>query len=187
MPLLWDKNLPRARKWLISLFLLAMLGALAPIFWRGFVPAVSWQKTALLLSLVLTLAGAAWLWHLYRQGLWRPEGPWLTYGPLKRLLMAPLCLAFMVLILWMDIAITLPMAYTQLVHEQVSRPATVQKKRGSGRSCRHQLKIAQVRFIFFEFCLDQESFDALPDGPLPAQLSIRRSVFGEKIEALQLS
>lgn len=188
MPQLWKKDLPPARKWLISLFLLVMLGALVPVFHRSFIPTVSWQKTALVLSVLLTLATMAWLWSLHRQGLWRPEGPWLTYGPLKRLLMTPLCLAFVILMLWLDIAITLPVAYTQLVHEQATRSATVQKKRGTGRrSCRHQLEITQQRFIFFEFCLDKESFEALPDGALPAQLAVRRSIFGEEVDALHLA
>lgn len=187
MNLLWKKDIPRAQKVLISTFMLVMLGALVPILFRSFVPTGQWQTMAWWVSLLLTAASAVWLRVLYRKNLWRPSGPWLTYGPLKRWLMAPLCMAFFVVMLWLDLAVTLPLAYTSLVHTEVTRSTTVEKKRGSGRSCKHQIQIAEVRYLFFEFCVDADSFDTLPDGPVPAELSIRRSFFGEHIHALRLS
>ena len=188
MSALWKPNTPPQQKWLIAIFLLVLLGALVPMFSRSFVPSASWQLNALYLSLLLTAAGGFWLWRLYRQGLWQPAGPWLDYGPVKRALMTPLCLAFFVGVLWLDMAGTLPMLYTSAFGTEHTEAASAEKKRGSGRyACRHQLKVPTIHYLFFEFCIDEDAFDRLPDGPLPAQLSARQSYFGAKIHTIELS
>lgn len=187
MNLLWKKDIPGAQKILIGTFMLWMLGALVPIFFRSFVPTQQWQKMAWGISLLLTAVSAIWLRALYRKNLWRPSGPWLTYGPFKRLIMAPLCMAFFVVVVWLNVAVTLPLGYTSLVHAKVTRSATVEKKRGSGRSCKHQIEIPDMRYLFFEFCVNADNFDTLPKGPVPAELSIRRSYFGDHIHALRLN
>lgn len=152
-----------------------------------FCPYAAVAKDSVGISLLLTAVSAIWLRVLYSKNLWRPSGPWLTYGPFKRLLMAPLCMAFFVVVVWLNVAVTLPLGYTSLVHAKVTRSTTVEKKRGSGRSCKHQIEIPDVRYLFFEFCVNADNFDTLPKGPLPAQLSIRRSFFGDHIHALRLS
>lgn len=184
----WKSDTPRQQKWLIAIFLLILLAALVPMFSRSFVPSKPWQMQALYLSLLLTAAGGIWLWRLYRKKLWRPAGPWLTYGPVKQALMVPLCLAFFVGVLWLDIASTLPMIYTSAFGQERSAQASVEKKRGSGRyACHYQLKVPSIHYIFFEFCVNEEAFDRLPEGPLPARLSASESYFGSKIHTIELN
>ena len=188
MSAFWKSDTPSAQKWMIVIFLLVLLGALVPMFSRSFVPTSQWQMLALYLSLLLTAAGCFWLWRLYRQNLWRPAGPWLTYGPVKRALMTPLCLAFFVGVLWLDMAGTLPMLYTSAFGAETTELANAEKKRGTGRyACKHQLKVPSINYIFFEFCVDEDAFDRLPDGPLPARLSASQSYFGSRIHTIELS
>lgn len=184
----FNKGSSRAQKYLISVFLLVIIGAAVPMFFRSFVPTPDWQEIALYISLLLSAAAGIWLRILHSRGLWRPAGPWLTYGPLKRWLMAPLCLAFFICLLWLDIAATVPMLYTAAAGDEISRPAAAEKKRGSGRkACRYQLKISEVKYILFEFCIDEDSFNRLPEGPLSARISARKSYFGEKIHTLNIA
>lgn len=185
---LWKTDTPRPQKWLITIFLLLMLGALVPIFSRSFVPSSHWQLQALYLSLLLTAAGGAWLWWLYRQQLWSPAGPWLTYGPIKRALMLPLCIAFFTGIVWLNVAATWPSFYTALFGQEVTQASSAAKKRGTGRyACDHQLKVPSISYLFFEFCIHEAAFDKLPEGPLPAQLQSTQSYFGAKIHTIELS
>ena len=184
---LWQNGTPNHQKWLISVFLLCLLGALAPIFWRGFIPAPHWRITATYLALLLIAVSCMLLRALYRRGLWRPVGPWLTYSPLKRWLMAPLCLAFFFGVLWLNISSSLPMAYTVLLGQDSSRTAMVEKKRGSGKSCPYQFKIEGVGYLFFEFCIDRESFEQYPAGSLSALLNVRQSFFGEFVQSMQIN
>ncbi|WP_370678866.1 hypothetical protein [Comamonas sp. GB3 AK4-5] len=177
----------RQQRWLACGFLLLMLGALAPILVRSFVPATGWQRMALVLSLVLAAATGLLLRRWHRLGLWRPGGPWLHYSPRKRCLMLPLCVAFTVFILWLNLALTLPMAYTRWLGQEVQQSTTAHKKRGSSRrACSHQLRLTHVDYWLFEFCVDRSDFDALPDGPLPVDLQGRRSMLGTWVRAVQL-
>lgn len=102
--------------------------------------------------------------------------------------MGVLCSAFMVFVLWFDLAATLPMAYTAALGSDASLKTVAEKKRGSGRhACRHQLKLAEVDYLFFEFCIDEKSYERLPSGPLPALLSMRQSYFGKLVDSIRLS
>lgn len=177
----------RPQRWLISCFLLLMLGALAPMLWRSFVPDPNWQRTALALAVALSAAIGLLLRRWWRLGLWRPGGPWLHYSVLKRCLMAPLCAAFIVFVLWLNLAMSLPMAYTSLLGQEAQQATTAHKHRGSGRrSCDYQLRLADIDYWLFEFCLEQNDFDALPDGPLPMRLRGNRSALGTWVNTLQL-
>lgn len=185
---LWPKDTSRPQKWLVWMMLLILIGALVPMLQRSFVPSPAWQVPAAYLSGLLMAGLCAWLRHLHRRGLWQPGEPWPSYGPIKRILMPPLMLAMAFFILWLNIAATLPMAYTAWLGQDSTRLATVEKKRGTGRySCRSQLKVQEIRYPFFEFCIDSEDFEALPSGPMPAMLEIRQSRFGERIAALRMA
>ncbi|MDR0212949.1 MAG: hypothetical protein LBJ15_02975 [Comamonas sp.] len=184
---LWNPDASVAQKWLIGIFLSVMLGAMVPIFSRGFIPSDVWQLQALYISLALTALGLVWLRVLYKRGQWKPAGPWQDYGPLKRLLMIPLCLGFWLLVLWLNLAATLPKAYNQVFATEVQTVSSATKKRSSGRySCHYQLKLPEVRYMFFEFCIDEQAFDQLPDGPMPARLTARQSYFGRSIDSIAL-
>lgn len=185
---LWNPDASSAQKWLVGVFLTVMLGALVPMFSRGFVPSDTWQLQALYLSLALTALGLIWLRVLYKRGQWKPAGPWQDYGPLKRLLMIPLCLGFWLLVLWLNLAATLPKTYNLVFATEVQTESSATKKRSSGRySCHYQLKLAEVRYMFFEFCIDEQAFDRLPDGPMPARLTARQSYFGRSIDSIALA
>lgn len=184
---LWPPGTPLAQRWLIGIFLTVMLAALPPLFSRSFVPTAQWQRGALLLALLCTAAACALLRHWYRQGRWAPAGPWRDYSPRKRWMMAPLCLGFVVCMLWLDLALSLPQLYTRLAGADTTRSTWVQKKRSSGRrSCHHQLQLADTRFWLFEFCINAEAFDQLPEGPQPATLYSRRTLWGEYIHSVAL-
>lgn len=188
MNLFWKPNTSTPQKWLISIFLLVLIGALTPIIWRSFVPAKHWQLQSLCAALLLATAGGLWLRQLYRRKLWRPAGPWMEYTPIKRGLMATLCSCFFVFMLWLNLVATLPMAYTHMVGNEVTLTGTAEKKRGSGRNaCRHQLKLPDIHYILFEFCLNEEVFDDLPNGPLPSRISARQSYFGRDIHTIELA
>lgn len=177
----------RQQRGLAGGFLLLMLGALAPMLVRSFVPAPGWQRTALVLAIALTVALGLLLRRWHRQGLWRPGGPWLHYSPRKRWLMLPLCVGFMVFILWLNLALSLPMAYTRWWGEEMQQATTARKKQGSGRrACHYQLQLESVDYWLFEFCVERGDFDALPDGLLPAQLQVRRSMWGTWVHAARL-
>lgn len=184
---LWKNDAPNHKKWLISIFLLCLVGALLPFLWRGFIPAPRWRTAATYLALLLTAASCVLLWMLHRRGLWRPAGPWLGYGPLKRRLMTLLCLSFFFAVLWLDISSSLPMAYTAILGQDSSRTAMVEKKQGSGKSCRYQFKVKGISYLFFEFCIDGENFEHYPEGPLPARLHVRQSYFGEFVQSMQIT
>lgn len=184
---LWAPGTPTRQRWLIGVFLLAMLSALIPIFSRSFVPASGWSRTALLLAVLCTSAACGLLWYWFRLGLWTPAGPWLSYSPVKRWTLAPLCVGFFLLVLWLDLAMTAPMLLTRWTGEEASHSTQVQKKRGSGRrSCHHQLQLADTRFWLFEFCVDSDAFDQLPEGPLPATVLSRRTALGDYVYAVRL-
>lgn len=185
---LWSPTTSRSQKWLVSLFLLFMLGALPPMFWRSFVPSDAWQLRALYLSVCLTGAGLLWLRRSYKSGQWKPAGPWLDYGPVKRMLMAPLCVAFVILIVWLNLAVSWPMAYTHWMGSESSLESMAEKKQGSGRrSCSHQLKLQDMDYLFFEFCVAEDGFERLPEQPMPALLSVRQSYFGMRVESVRLA
>jgi hypothetical protein len=183
------RKMSRQQKWLACAFLLVMLGAVVPVMVnRSFVPSASWQARALYLSIALLAVSGVLLRSWHRRGLWQPGGPWPAYGPVKRGMALLPCLGFMLFILRLNLAATLPMAYTAALGKHEVREAMVQTKLGSGRrSCRHQLKVQGVNYMFFEFCIDGEDYDALPSGPLPARLLVRQSHFGELITSLRLS
>ena len=185
---LWKADASSAQKWLVIIFMLVLLGALVPMFSRGFVPSNDWQAIALYLSLALTALGLIWLRILYKRGQWKPAGPWEDYGPIKRVLMIPLCLGFWLLVLWLNLAGTLPKAYTAVMGTEVVSESNVVKKRSSGRySCHHQLKLPEVRYMFFEFCIDEGAFDRLPDDVMPARISAQQSYFGRSIYSISLA
>lgn len=182
---LWPSDAPRSRKWLASIFMLAMLGALAPIIWRSYAPAAHWQHKAWYLSALLMAAGCTALWRLYRSGVYQLGHPWDEYSPLKRRLMGLLCLGFFTGMVWLDVAASLPMAYTWALGQDSERTALVEKKRGGARSCRHQIKIHDVRYWLFEFCISGEDFAQLPQQPFVATVYGRRSALGEHIHAIR--
>ena len=185
---LWKPKTPTPQKWMISIFLLSLIAALPPMLWRSFVPAAHWQLQSLYGALLLTAAGGLWLRSLYRRKLWRPAGPWTDYGPIKCSLMTVLCACFFVFVLWLDLVAALPMAYTRVMGGEVTFTGIAEKKRGSGRhACRQQLKLPDVHYILFEFCINEDSFDDLPDGPLPARISARQSYFGSSIHTIELA
>ena len=184
----WKADASSAQKCLVIIFMLVLLGALVPMFSRGFVPSNDWQAIALYLSLALTALGIVWLRILYKRGQWKPAGPWEDYGPIKRVLMIPLCLGFWLLVLWLNLAGTLPKAYTAVMGTEVVSESNVVKKRSSGRySCHHQLKLPEVRYMFFEFCIDEGAFDRLPDDVMPARISAQQSYFGLSIYSISLA
>lgn len=185
---LWTPGTSTAQKWLITIFMTVMTGALAPIFWRSFIPTVHWQQTALYLALALTAGAGIWLRQLHEMGHWQPAGPWPGYGRARRWLMALFCSAFVTLMLWFNLAATLPMAYTAATGSHASMQTLAEKKRGSGRhACRYQLKLREVDYLFFEFCMDQEGYERLPSTPLPARLSLRQGYFGSWVESVRLT
>lgn len=187
MRLLWPRDASRHQKWRVSLLLLVMLGAMVPLLWRSFVPTPHWQRTALYLTAVLTACACAALWHGWRTGQWVPAGPWPTFSPLKRWLLAPLCLLFLASMLWLNLATVVPLVTTRWLGQPYTQDTSVQKKRSSAsRSCRYQLQIAQVRYWLFEFCIDADAYHALPDGPLPARVTSLRSPLGEEIRTVRL-
>ena len=54
---LWKPETTNPQKWLIVAFMAVMMGALAPIFWRSFIPDAHWQLTALYLALAIIICG----------------------------------------------------------------------------------------------------------------------------------
>jgi hypothetical protein len=185
---LWRADTPPRKKWLISVFLLLMLMSMVPLLGvRSFVPAPHVQRIGLYITVVLMLAGAAWLRWLYRNGDWKPEGPWEDYGPVKRVLMLPLMVAFLGFVLWVDVAVTLPWALNRIVGQPQLQPSMVQTYRSTGRySCRYQLRMTEVRYILFEFCIDADDFEGLPSTPMPALLEQRRSMWGQQVLGVRL-
>ncbi|WP_255576285.1 hypothetical protein [Comamonas sp. Y33R10-2] len=102
--------------------------------------------------------------------------------------MTALCICFFVFVLWLDLVATLPMAYTRAMGDEVMFTGTAEKKRGSGRhACRQQLKLPDIHYILFEFCLNEDAFDETPDGPLPARIFARKSYFGCSIHTIELA
>ena len=185
---LWSADTSTPQKWLICIFMLVLIGALVPMFSRGFVPSEAWQLQALYLSLVLTALAMLWLRVLYRRGQWKPAGPWLDYGPLKRMLMIPLCLAFWLFVLWLNLTGTLPKAYNAVMGVEAQTQSSAVKKRSSGKySCHYQLKLPEVHYLFFEFCIDEQTFEQLPNGPMPARITARQSYFGDSIDSIGLA
>ena len=183
----WSPTASTPQKWLICVLLAVLLGAVVPMLSRSFVPSVGVVRTGLVMACALTLAGAVMLRRMYLRGQWQPGGPWREYSTAKRLLLLPLCVAFFVFVLWLCVAMTLPMLYTRITGAPVERMTTAEKKASTGRrSCRHQLQIEGVAFWWFEFCIDGDDFDALPAGPLPAALSSLRSPLGEYIHTVTL-
>lgn len=177
----------RSRKYVAYIFLVIMLLAMVPIIWRGFIPTPHWRLVAACIAGAITLSSSFLLFKLFKSGQWQLAGPWLTYGPVKKALMAPLCILFVFGIVWIDIAASLPMAYTTAFGQEVTRPAMVEKKRSSGRSCHHQLKIENIDYLFFEFCIDSDGFDDLPNQPMSALVGSRQSYFGEAVNSIRLA
>lgn len=185
----WQHDATGGQKWVISCMVVTMLGAMVPmLFVRSFVPSARWQQVSWVVVALLTLGALLGMWHLYRKGQWAPSGPWLGAGPVKRVLLGVGSIAFMVLIFWMNVAQTLPIVITKLWSVQVQEPAMVKTYRSSGRySCRYQLKVEDIRYMFFEFCIDSESYDELPSEPMPALLQVQRSFFGKDVVSLRLA
>ena len=66
--------------------------------------------------------------------------------------------------------------------------SSVMKKRSSGKySCHYQLKLPEVHYLFFEFCIDEQTFEQLPNGPMPARITARHSYFGDSIDSIGLA
>lgn len=185
---LWAADTSRGQKWLIAALLLILLGTLPVYVVRSFVPHAAWQKQALYLTLGVLLAAGWWLRYLYRRGDWKPAGPWQDYGPLKRALMLPLCVAFFGCVVWMNLAISVPWAITAVVGQDALQSAVVETYQTSGRrSCRYQFKVQDIHFMFFEFCIDQDDYERLPRQPLPVLLELRESYFGKQIGGLRMA
>lgn len=184
---LWQDNATHGQKWVLSVLLIVLGLALLPMLNRSFVPSPEWQRLVWYVVAVC-MAAASWgLVHLYRTGRWSPAGPWLDGGPIKRAGLLLGMLAFMCLMFWMVWAQTLPMAFTWLLGQEAQEPVTVETQRGSGRySCRHQFKVQEIRYLFFEFCISGDDYDSLPSGPMPAHLQLQRSYFGKTVQSLAL-
>lgn len=185
---LWKADVTQGQKWVISVLLVVVLAALAPLLYRSFVPSPEWQHMAWYVvagGMAVALLG---LRHLYRTDQWRPSGPWVEAGPVKRIFLVLGMLGFMALMFWMVVAQSLPMAYTWLLGQEAQEQVTVEAERSSGRhSCRHQFKVQEISYLFFEFCISSDDYDAMPAGPMPAVLQLRRSYFGKEVHSLALS
>lgn len=108
-------------------------------------------------------------------------------GPIKRAGLLLGLLGFMSLMFWMVWAQTLPMAYTWLMGQDAQEQVAVETQRGSGRySCRHQFKVQEINYLFFEFCISGDEYESLPSGSMPAQLLLQRSYFGKTVQSLAL-
>ena len=185
---LWPPETSRAQKWMVSIFVLVSLGTVPPILSRSFVPSSQWQFHAFDIALSITAAGCAWLWWLYFRKQWRPAGPWQTYSPIKRLLIAPMCVAYFIFALWVNVVTTFPLLYTAAFGTEAVQPASASKARGTGRySCHYQLKVPDIKYVLFEFCIDEDAFDAAPKGLYPAELSVRQSYFGYQVHTIMLN
>lgn len=184
---LWQDNATHGQKWVLSVLLIVLVLAVIPMLRRSFVPSPEWQRLVWYVVAVC-MAAASWgLVHLYRTGRWSPAGLWLDGGPIKRASLLLGMLAFMCLMFWMVWAHTLPMAYTWLMGQDAQEQVTVETQRGSGRhSCRHQFKVQEIRYLFFEFCISSDDYESLPSGSIPAQLQLQRSYFGKTVQSLTL-
>lgn len=186
---LWQENATQGQKWVVSVLLVLVLAAAYPMLMnRSFVPSPQWQHVAWYVVALCVGAAGLGLWQLHRSGQWRPSGPWQDAGPVKRLLLLLVLLAFVVLLFWVLVAQTLPMAYTRWLGTSAQQAVTVQTYRSAGRySCRHQFKVQEIRYLFFEFCISGDDYVALPDAPMPALLRLRRSYFGQQVYGLSLA
>ena len=178
----------RSQKWLTGIFVLVSMGTILPILSRSFAPSRAWQLHALDIALSLTTVVCAWVWWLYRHKQWRPAGLWQTYSPLKQALIAPMCLAYFIFALWVNVMVTVPMIYTAATGVAATQTASATKAPGTGRySCRYQLKVPEITYVMFEFCMDEDAYRAAPKGLNPAELSVRQSYFGFQVHSIAVS
>lgn len=184
----WQADATTGQKWVLMILLALVLGALAPMLLeRSFVPSATWQQIAWYVVMTLALAMMAGLWHLHRTGQWQPAGMWLTAGALKRAMLMVGVLLFLVMLLWMNVAHTFPVAYTKLWGNEAYEKTFASPKKSSGRySCHHQIQFEEIRYIFFEFCISAEDFETLPEEPQPALLTVKQSFFGRDVQSVQM-
>ena len=185
--LLWKKDTTTQQKWVIVILMVSLLGAMCAIFTRSFVPSTEWIQASLLICAVLCAAAGFMLRKFYREGTWQPGEPWLAMGLIKRIFMFPLMVLTLFAFLWMAIVSPLPSLYTHYWGQDAESASEVTAHRNSGRhGCRYQFKVAEIQFWIFEFCIDEEDYDALKGKTLYAKLQSKQSFFGNRYESLVL-
>lgn len=184
----WAEGTSTSHKRLILLMLAIFLGCAPVIFLRDFVPSPLVQRVGLVVAVTLLALIALWMRRMYLAGTWTPGEPWTSASRTKRWLMTPLCILFFLAVLWINVAVTLPMAYTRLMGVEAQMHSQVEKHRRSGSrgGCRYQFKVKDINFMFFDFCLAREDYEALPEHPLPAELQLRESALGRQVTGLRL-
>lgn len=184
----WAEGTSTQHKWLIVLMLAVFLGCLPVIFLRDFVPSPLMQRAGLVIAAAIMVLIALWMRRMYLAGSWKPGEPWTSASRTKRWLMTPLCTLFFLAILWINVAVTLPMAYTRVMGVEAQALSQVETYRstGSRSGCRYQFKVKEINFMFFEFCLERDDYESLPSHPMPAELQFRETALGREVTSLRL-
>ncbi|MFC0337510.1 hypothetical protein SAMN05421848_1703 [Kushneria avicenniae] len=175
MSIFWDSNASVKRNVGAWFFIAFLLTAALSLYFNHFVANPHTVKIATYISIAFTIITFPWIIsRLARKS--NQNKKWHNIPRWKKLATL-LALPFLIFsVFWLNLALAFPHAYTQVFGTSMARSDIIHKEEGI--NCNYQVTLDSVDALFFEFCIDQENFDRMSDGPQSADIMIKESSLG---------
>jgi hypothetical protein len=187
--LLWARGTPFPQKIGILIMLLLCAGVILPYaVYPGFVVHPGVAQLMIYISIILTVGLMVTIEYLHERELWRPKISFYETSASKHyLLVIPGIALFLWGILWINLAVAIPQAYTHMMGKHLTEQDLVVKELGSRRTfCPYKLQPRSIDSFGFQYCIAGDEFDRLPAGEMTATLHLRRSAVGYIVEFIDI-
>jgi hypothetical protein len=187
MGLLWRDESTKHQKILAIVFSVIMVGPLFLMFTHNFVVEPKVSEFSSYISIFFTVFLMLMVAYWYVKKLWKPAPSWHKYSRIKKVLVVPFGPLFIFVLLWINLAISIPQLFTLLFGtDTVKRDLVVKNRRYSSRSCNYRLEPQSIDTIGFYYCISEDTYSQLPDMKIKSELFIRRSIFGYAVQDIKL-
>lgn len=183
----WREGSEKYQKIVISVLAMLTVGLAFFMFSHDFVAEPDWLIFSIYFSGFSILCSVVFFIRLYLTGVWDPAPAWFKYSKAKNFILLLSVPIFFFVIFWINIAVSLPHAFTVVFGaERVLEDLVEKNEIHSRRSCDYRLELKSVSPLLFHYCISKEFYSQLPDGEIVSELFVKQSIFGYSVEEIRV-